>query len=56
MKKPKPDERDALMTQLEVAEVLGVTRIAVQQIEKRALKKAKRILNRQRIGKDILPD
>jgi transcriptional regulator len=42
-KKPQPAAYDGL-TQQEVADSLGITRTAVQQIEQRAYKKFKRAL------------
>jgi DNA-directed RNA polymerase sigma subunit (sigma70/sigma32) len=42
-KKPQPAAYDGL-TQQEVADSLGITRTAVQQIEQRAYKKFKRVL------------
>ncbi len=43
------------MNQREVAEVLGVTRVAVQQAEKRAIAKFKRALANRNIDvKDLL--
>lgn len=45
-KKPQPAAYDG-MTQQEVADSLGITRTAVQQIEQRAYKKFKRALSKR---------
>ena len=51
LKSKKPKESRVLdydgMTQQEVADVLGITRAAVSQIEKRAYKKFKRALSKR---------
>lgn len=51
---PKINENDVLLTQKEIAETLGISRIAVQQIELRAFRKIKEELNKRRISaKDL---
>lgn len=53
MEKEKRDLE--LMNQREVAEILGVSRTAVQQIERRAFKKIKRYFAKRNINpKDFL--
>ena len=45
-----------LMTQKEIAEALGICRVAVYQIEVRAFEKIKRALKRRKINiEDLLP-
>jgi DNA-directed RNA polymerase sigma subunit (sigma70/sigma32) len=54
--KPQPAAYDG-MTQQEVADSLGITRTAVQQIEQRAYKKFKRLLaKRMKHVTDLLGD
>lgn len=45
------------LTQEEVAKALGISRVAVYQIEKRAFQKIRRALFRLRIdGRDLIPN
>jgi DNA-binding XRE family transcriptional regulator len=44
------NQSDCVMTQAEVAEAIGISRVAVQQIENRAIEKFKRELRRRRIN------
>ena len=44
------NQNDCVMTQKEVADIIGVSRIAIQQIETRAIKKFKRELRRRNIN------
>lgn len=45
-----------LMTQKEIADVLGISRVAVYQIEVRAFKKIRKALRKRKIKfEDLLP-
>ncbi len=44
------NQSECVMTQAEVAEAIGISRVAVQQIETRAMEKFKRELRRRKIN------
>jgi DNA-directed RNA polymerase sigma subunit (sigma70/sigma32) len=52
MKKEKEESEPYYMTQEEVAEELGITRLQARAIELQALKKVKRRLTRRNIKKE----